>query len=500
VLDHPVAAAFLVSLLSLWIVGARAPLSYYDAVFFFAPLPACRLCIAASGNRVRWTCWALVVALALAPFRSLLELWPLGERVCNEIELLLVLGALVVDFRKKERDGSGTSRWLDALGALCGLLLTAALLQNTFGQIGWARTLRSGVLGSLGLGMIYVSAFHALFGMGLVVLRTRLAGYSRLVRDWRREVEIWLFRALCFWAVFGMIVGPIFAFGLDDYIPKILDRTMAAQLHVGEVTLSGGSLIMAALSLCGAWLMMGIVGALLEHEILPRFGFGQGVPYAIAALARYAVGLAGLLFAMAAAGLDLSKITLLAGAVGVGVGFGLQNIVNNFVSGLILLIERPFHVGDMVETPSANGIVRRIGIRASTIRTSQGADVIVPNGDLLSKALLNWTLSNRFRRIELEIGVAYGSDPETVERLLVEAALGNSAVRAEPAPQALFVNFGDSALVFRLQAWVEDAGSALSASSQLRATILAKLSAAGIEMPFPQREVWLHEVKDAAER
>jgi small-conductance mechanosensitive channel len=125
---------------------------------------------------------------------------------------------------------------------------------------------------------------------------------------------------------------------------------------------------------------------------------------------------------MAAMGIDLTKVTLLAGAVGVGIGFGLQTVVSNFVSGLLLLVERPIKIGDAVQVGDIEGDVRRIGVRSSTIRTSAGADIIVPNSDLISKAVTNWTLSDRKRRLQIEIGVAYGTEPEEVVRLLETAA------------------------------------------------------------------------------
>ena len=137
---------------------------------------------------------------------------------------------------------------------------------------------------------------------------------------------------------------------------------------------------------------------------------------------HYAVLLLGFLLAISAAGVDLNKVSLLAGAFGVGIGFGLQNVVNNFVSGLILLYERPVQLGDMVEVGGTTGEVRRIGIRSSTIRTPQGAEVIVPNSNLISDRVVNWTLSDRRRRMDIKVGVAYGTDPERVLALLVGVA------------------------------------------------------------------------------
>jgi len=201
---------------------------------------------------------------------------------------------------------------------------------------------------------------------------------------------------------------------------------------------------------------------------------------------------------MAALGIDLTKVTLLAGAVGVGVGLGLQNVVNNFASGLILMLERPINVGDQIDVGGVVGEVKRIGVRSSTIRTSQGAEVIVPNADLASKQVTNWTLSDRARRYEIDVGVAYGSDPARVLRLLEGAAADLPDVQKVPPPRALFSGFGDSSLDFRLYAWVESVDIGMQAQNSLRMAVLRALDGAGIEIPFPQRDLHIRYAPDGA--
>jgi small-conductance mechanosensitive channel len=184
----------------------------------------------------------------------------------------------------------------------------------------------------------------------------------------------------------------------------------------------------------------------------------------------------------------MAKVTLLAGALSVGIGFGLQNVVNNFVSGLILVIERPVGVGDVIERGTLSGTVTRIGIRSSTVRTGQGAEVIVPNGELVSKEVVNWTRSDRRRRYDIDVGVAPGSDPERVMQLLVEAATEVPDVMSDPPPRAMFKGFGESALNFSLMAWVPTVDVGLQAQNALRVAIMRKLDAAQIAMPFPARD------------
>ena len=186
---------------------------------------------------------------------------------------------------------------------------------------------------------------------------------------------------------------------------------------------------------------------------------------------------------------DLSKFTILAGAFGVGLGFGLQNIVNNFVSGLFLLFERPVKVGDFVEVDSELGELTQIGLRASTIRTRDGSDLILPNGYLISEKVTNWTHIDNRRRLEIDVGVAYNSDPKQVLSVLREVALRNEDILSEPEPNAVLVAFGDSSLNFRLRAWTNVADQWRLVYSAIAVEIFEELKKAGIEIPFPQLDL-----------
>jgi small-conductance mechanosensitive channel len=232
--------------------------------------------------------------------------------------------------------------------------------------------------------------------------------------------------------------------------------------------------------------------------VFTRVQTARGVPYAISGLVRYSLIFLGFFVALSAAGIELSKLTIIAGGLGVGVGFGLQNVVNNFASGLILLFERPIQVGDVVQLAGIWGTVKRIGIRASVIRTFDGAEVIVPNGVLISENVTNWTLSDDRRRIELDVGVAYGTPAQRVIELLVGVAKANPRVIADPEPQAYFVNFGDSALDFKLRVWIESYHQGFSIQSELAVAVQEALDQAGIGVPFPQRDVHIIEASGQA--
>jgi small-conductance mechanosensitive channel len=270
----------------------------------------------------------------------------------------------------------------------------------------------------------------------------------------------------------------------------VLDRELA----VGSVAISLGDVVAFGFSLWAAVLISRLVRAVLEKDVLARLELTRGLAASVSRLVNYVILGLGLLFAFAAAGIDLSSLTIVVGALGVGIGFGLQNVVNNFVSGLILIFERPIHVGDAIELENLIGTVKQIGIRASTVRTFDGADVIVPNADLISGRLVNWTLSDRLRRIDVSIGVKYGTDPDRVIELLKGVVKNHTEVLDNPAPQALFMEHGDSSLNFLLRFWTPKFENWWVIKSDVTVSVNHALKEAGIEIPFPQRDLHLRSV------
>jgi len=211
-------------------------------------------------------------------------------------------------------------------------------------------------------------------------------------------------------------------------------------------------------------------------------------------MVRYTLVTGGVILAVMAVGMPIDRLTILFGAFGVGIGFGLQNVVNNFVSGLILLFERPIQIGDTIEVGQLIGKVKTIGMRSSNVRTFDGAEVIVPNGNLISNEVVNWTLSDQRRRIEIIAGVAYGSDPHKVRTLLMKMLEENPDIVKDPAPDVLFNELGESSLDFRLLFWVSNFQDWLRIRSDVMFAVHDTLKEAGIEIPFPQWDLHLRSV------
>ena len=253
-----------------------------------------------------------------------------------------------------------------------------------------------------------------------------------------------------------------------------------------------GSIFAMVLILLLTFLFTGILKVVIEHILLNKVRLPRGVPAAISVTIRYFLVILGFMFALSIAGIELSNFGLLAGALGVGIGFGLQNIVNNFISGLILVYERPIQVGDTIEVETLIGQVNRIGLRSSNVKTYDGAEVVVPNGNLISNQLINWTLSDNRRRIEIKVGVSYGSDPNIVLALLEKVANNHEDVLQNPPPLALFEDFGNSSLNFRLLFWVPyDIG--IRTKSAVAIGIFNIFRKNGIEIPFPQVDLHVKE-------
>jgi small-conductance mechanosensitive channel len=244
---------------------------------------------------------------------------------------------------------------------------------------------------------------------------------------------------------------------------------------------------------------------LLRTRLLVHTKMDVGMQYLISRIFGYAVLVLGLIIGLESIGVNLSSLTVIAGALGVGIGFGLQNIVHNFVSGLIIMGERAIQIGDRVEVSGTLGEVTRIGARSTSVRTNDNIIIILPNSEFVSNRVVNWTqLGDQRVRLHLAVGVSYGSDPRTVERLLLETATANPHVLKVPAPQVVFRGFGDSALNFEMRVWTTEMTHRPTVlKSDLFFAIWEKLKAAGIEIPFPQRDLHVKEtvrVEIAGER
>ncbi|MCR9141748.1 MAG: mechanosensitive ion channel [bacterium] len=290
--------------------------------------------------------------------------------------------------------------------------------------------------------------------------------------------------AAIFWVLLSLA-----AFEVLGRLYNLLGLILGYEFKLGSFSLSAGDIAAFAFIFWFALKIASTIRSVLAETTTQRLELDRGASYALATVAQYIVIALGFFIGITAAGFDLNRLAIIAGALGVGIGLGLQDIVKNFVSGLVLLFERPITVGDFIEVDDMIGQVERIGIRSSTVRIVDGSDVIVPNGLLLSEKVRNWTLTDYKRRIDVNVGVAYGTDPKQVLQILEDAARGQEHIIPGEDPQVYFLGFGDSSLDFTVRVFTEKIELRLQIQSDLTTAIYGALNEAGIEIPFPQRDL-----------
>lgn len=276
-------------------------------------------------------------------------------------------------------------------------------------------------------------------------------------------------------------------------------QRILAGVTVGNVTISLADVLVAFTVFAVTLIVTRMIQRLLSERVLPQTRFDIGIRHSLSTGFGYLGIVLAAVLGVAALGLDLTNLAIIAGALSVGIGFGLQNIVNNFVSGLILLVERPIKVGDWIVSGQHEGFVKRISLRATEIETFQRASIIVPNSDLLTSALVNWTHKDHLGRIDLPVEVAYGSDARQVMQILQSCLEANEDILDEPEPRVLFLSFGDSGLGFEMRGFIADIAKIYGVETDLRLAVYSKLAEAGIEIPFPQRDIHIRDAEPLAE-
>jgi potassium-dependent mechanosensitive channel len=368
------------------------------------------------------------------------------------------------------------------------LLLIVAVTANIVGFFDLARVLSTGTLYSIYAAFALFGTAGALSVVFAVLLDTDWARSLSIVRHYDKTMSWWVFRLLRFTAFVLWLNSVLNFFTVKDSVIKTVVAFFTAPIREGRINFSLWDVIAFGLVFAAAVGIARGARLILEEDVFPRTRVARGVPEMVSTVVYYTLLLFGFFIALGIAGVDINRFTLLAGAFGVGVGFGMQNIVNNFISGLILLFERPIHLGDTVDVAGIQGVVKHIGIRSSVISTQDGADAIIPNATLISEKLMNWTLTNDWRRVEVRVGVAYGTDLEKTMRLLYSVATADPDVRQTPPPIVVFQGFGDSAQNLELRFWLR-VGAHVDVKSRVSIAVAQAFQEAAIEIPVPQRDI-----------
>jgi potassium-dependent mechanosensitive channel len=491
VLELPVSTALIVTVELSDFLYARPPLVVLNMLGLVLFIPMARILCKITAPAPTAAIWITAGIFTLIRLRDIALLTaPVVEQF---VVLLIAVAATTALVWLWRRDALvvGRYRLPEPLAWLGMAALASAVAAALFGYMRLARVLGGGVLRgaylalALYAGAVVAVAFFAYLLRVWPLARLRMVALHRLLFERRAALVI------AWGAAFLWLREQLHWFALLDEAESLGLAVLDYRVTRGFVSLSLGDVLAFVATIWVSFLVSRFVRFALEEDLFPRLPMGRGLPYSISSLLHYLILLLGFLAAVGALGVDLNRATLLTGAFGVGIGFGLQTIVNNFVSGIILLLERPIQVGDAIQMTDLDGEVRRIGIRSTTVHTWRGAEVIVPNATLISGNLTNWTLSDRTRRFELMVGVAYGTDPQRVIDLLRDAAASVPGVLKNPGPVVLFQGFGDSALNFEVRAWTARFEEWIAIHSNVAVAVNAALRAAGIEIPFPQRDVTL---------
>lgn len=499
-----VALGMLAPLLLAYSLAPSAPVVLIGVAIVLSFFPILRLLAPLLTPRQRRMLYYLAGYYGLNMLLSWLSLRPVLRREFGFLLVLALFGTFAYllrpSFGQQTRERELGRPPLILAGRLAVVVLGVSLLANFFGYVRLAQYIGLACIFSAFIAITMytgVQVYDRLLQAGLKLPQSDRLAVARLHRN---ALLRWVPRILNWTAVAVWLSATLDLLRIRDAMIETLRGVLSFSIGGSGSTTTLGRVLGFFLMLAVGYLLAGSIRFLLREEVLSRFHLARGLPDVIASTVYYLVLLFVFLVAVNTGGIELNKFTLLTGALGVGFGFGLQNVINNFVSGLILQFERPIHMHDVLEVEGVTGTVTRIGVRSSTLLTGQGAEVIIPNGNLISGKVINWTLSESKRRGELAVGVAYGTEPGTVIKILLDAANRHESVLTDPPPAAYLKGFGESSLDFELQFWVMQDSNWMGVRSDIAMTAMKALDNAGIEIPFPQRDLHLRTIAEGAQQ
>ena len=478
IFDMPVVSALLLSLLLAAWFYPRAPRLFWIAGGVFSAIPTLIFSRRVIERHLYPVLYVVVGFYVLDKLRGVLTPLPVIWRWALLLEILFFLLALALTLRRSRRGPDGppwttTAAWRAVRrGAWPGLLVfSIALAANLAGYVRLADLLAATAFFSAFSAVVAYALTRVGEGLLHALLCVPPLSYLGMVRR-HTPLLTSRFNRFLKWLAFAVWLGlTLRALGLLQPLVNQLQALWEAMLPLGSLETSVGSIITFVLTVWATFLLSRLARFVLEEEVFPNLYLERGLPYAINRVVHYVVLLSGFVIALGTMGVDMTKFTILAGAFSVGIGFGLQNIVNNFISGLIVLFERPIKVGDTIEIDGQTGRVQRIGIRASVMQSTSGAEVIIPNGKLISDKVINWTLSSGQRQISVSVLLKLDADVARARELILGVARRHKSVLQAPPPEVLFVRRGIDQLEFELRVWTDALDAWMEVKSDMTAEI-----------------------------
>ena len=493
-LERPISVAILVFLLFAVILYEDAPEIFFNLLRILVVLPLLRILFRILKPILRipllYFCALMIIQQFMVTAGSGT---PVERGLLIIVSLLTIIGLswfFLLKIPASAFDNKVTSSRLIFISKLALVLFGIGFLANIFGYVMLNFVIVNGMLNSTYGIILLLTATLALNALVVIALQTKPLQKFNVVRFHSDKIKITLAKIIKVLVIIWSLLIIMKNFLVQDEIIEWLTETLGKVWEIGDLKISIGNILLFFISIWLSVQIARVVRFFLDGEVLSRFNLARGVPGAISSITNYLIIGFGILVAMVAAGIDLSSFALLAGALGVGIGFGLQDFVRNFISGLILIFERPIQIGDAVQVDDLSGKVLKIGIRSSIVKTWEGAEVIVPNGNLISNKLVNWTLSDQLRRIDIKVGVAYGTDVALVMKTLLKCAKDQKDILTNPAPYVLFNDFAESCLEFELRSWTSHPDW-IFIRSDIRIAIDEAFAKEKIVIPFPQRDLHL---------
>jgi small-conductance mechanosensitive channel len=478
-------------LISIWIFPDRSrPVN--ELIVFLLLIPSFFLYERLLSNKLRIYIVPIIVLFVLDKAQLFVDLSGSSIRILLLLKSLVTIWFLyIINNPNKRIRKELQGKWWDFVFKTSYIFLTVSLISffaNIFGYFNLAMLLGSVVTYGILIGILLSLEIGIAISFLIMLFQTKFLRGLNLVKNHQELIEKRVSLFLRLFALFLWLRSISTSLGIRIIIANWFGSIKESSMNIGSVSVSFGGIINFFIIVIVTSIIAKIIRAVLEEEFFPRIELPRGVPGAISMMVRYFIIGWGLYIALESAGIDLSSFGLLAGALGVGIGFGLQNIVANFISGLILAFERPIQTGDTIEVGTLMGDVKSIGVRASTIQTFDGSEVIVPNSNLITHEVINWTLSDRKRRRDIAVSAAYGTNPRKVLEIIKEIAAEHPSVIKNPGPWATFEGFGESSLNFKVRFWVSfDIG--LTVKSEVAMNIYDAFEKAGIRIPFPQQDL-----------
>jgi len=506
-LTRPISAWLVLVLIGTLVFEPGAPSMVHQAALLLALIPVLRLLPQAVYDRFGFWPYAATALYVLLRLGNLVVASPFWYRthllVVTALSLIALAWMLLQRAARVRRAGPEFQhgRWdglLQAVGWLAVAALGVALVANLVGNVTLASVLTRGTINSTYVGLALYAGAAVLSAVVKLLLARRSALRFDFVAHRTGPLLQSLSKLIYVGAAVLWVVATLNFFRIFRPVSVWLGALLSHPLEAGKVSISLGNILIFVAAIFAAFWLARTIRAILRDDVLPRTKVPTGVASSVSTLTYYALVLIGVLTALAVAGFQVSQLAIVFGALGVGIGLGLQDVVRNFVSGLILMFERPIEPGDVVEVAGVSGTVQAIGMRSTTIKGFEGSEIIVPNGMLLSEKLINWTLSDHNRRLDVPVGVAYGSDPRRVLAILQDTARNLPGVTDSPPPMVLFTGFGASSLDFSVRCWTNDFDNWVTMRSELAVRIGEALKAEGFVIPFPQQDLHLRSVSPQA--